>query len=400
MKGYRVWKIPVPKNVQGAIEEFMKEYRLRAKLCSLCGKCKKRPKRFSECSLGVLRGTAFYYVFEAARVFEENLIKWWPWRPPPRPPVLAWVEFYERGQRLYGSRGAPLRVDLSSGTVRLVVGREVAKWEVKPRKLRSLREEVLRAREHGIKFITLIPSHLKYIVITAFREARSQLGTGVLVVALDLNSHYGTAIVIASASADGVKVHAMIRMKPPNHGGRRRVAARLQHLATSLKVSIPLEKRKEYFEEARRVRRREKLLNEAFINSIVALARRWVRWANEKGFMPIIIVDKPDPQSLQGTPLQCTLLRVCKKLENLAAYEGALYWEIRVSGRRCPLCGAKGVKDRENGRRYRCEGCGVTFDRDFSASHRLVLKAFLAFANPEAIKEYKRILKKPGMLGA
>lgn len=399
MPGYRVFKVRVPREVRKAVREFVEEYWLRAKFCSLCSRCERKP-RVSECLLGVLRGRAFYYVFEAARVHRENVLRWRVGGRLPRPSVMLLLEFYANGERLYGNKGAPLRIDLSTGVVRLRVPSGVVEWRVKAKKLRGLREEVLGARERGTRFVAVVPSHLHYISIVAFREPKLRFSEGVLVVALDLNSRYGVTVVIASVSADGVKVHLMARLKPPSHGGRRRLAARLQHLAKSLEISLPYERRREYFEEARRIRARERALNEAFANEVTALVRRWVRWGLKKGLLPIVVVDKPVPKGLRNTPLQGTLLRVCRKLENLARYEGALYWEAKVSGKRCPLCSARGVRDEENGRRYRCEECKAWFDRDFSATHRLVLKALLALANPEAVISYKRLLRKSGMLGA
>jgi transposase len=98
--------------------------------------------------------------------------------------------------------------------------------------------------------------------------------------------------------------------------------------------------------------------------------RELVRGALQEGAAAAIIVDPIDAQSLRGTPLQSTLLRVRRRLENLARYEGIHFAELRASGKLCPLCSAEGV---ENGRRmYRCPSCGATWDRDRAAVNLVI----------------------------
>jgi len=83
-------------------------------------------------------------------------------------------------------------------------------------------------------------------------------------------------------------------------------------------------------------------------------------------------VDPIHEGSLRGTPLQGTLLRIRERLENLSAYEGAHFAELRASGKLCPLCSAEGV---ENGHRmFKCPSCGATWDRDRAAVVNLVLR--------------------------
>jgi transposase len=94
-----------------------------------------------------------------------------------------------------------------------------------------------------------------------------------------------------------------------------------------------------------------------------------------------IVVDPIDAQSLRGTPLQGTLLRARRRLENLAAYEGAHFAELRASGKLCPLCGAEGV---ENGHRvFKCPSCGATWDRDRAAVVNLVIRYLKALYREE-----------------
>ncbi|RLF01737.1 MAG: hypothetical protein DRK00_10940 [Thermoprotei archaeon] len=89
----------------------------------------------------------------------------------------------------------------------------------------------------------------------------------------------------------------------------------------------------------------------------------------------VTVVDLPDSESLKGTRLQRTLLRVGKLPKNLARYEGIDYLPLSgVSGKVCPLCSARGI--RVGARHYRCVECGLVRGRDWSACYRLA-KAYL-----------------------
>jgi len=126
------------------------------------------------------------------------------------------------------------------------------------------------------------------------------------------------------------------------------------------------------FTRPRAALKRKKKLNNAFIETLVARVRELVREALQGDAAAAIVVDPINSESLQGTPLQGTLLRVRERLRNLARYEGAHFAEIRASGKLCPLCGAEGV---ENGHRvFKCPRCGTVWDRDSAAVANLVLR--------------------------
>jgi transposase len=115
-----------------------------------------------------------------------------------------------------------------------------------------------------------------------------------------------------------------------------------------------------------------KRLNNTFIETFVAKARMLVRDALRQGTAVAIVVDPIDEDSLRGTTLQGTLLRTRRRLKNLARYEGAVFAEIRASGRYCPFCGAEGVE--VESRAYRCPVCEAVWDRDRAATMNLVLR--------------------------
>jgi DNA-directed RNA polymerase subunit RPC12/RpoP len=85
--------------------------------------------------------------------------------------------------------------------------------------------------------------------------------------------------------------------------------------------------------------------------------RELVREARERGWSVAIATNY---ESLNGSRLQRTLLRQRKVLRNLALYEGARFELYRVSGKRCPICGAEGVAIGH--RRYRCPYCNIKWD--------------------------------------
>ncbi|PLJ78301.1 MAG: hypothetical protein B7L53_02360 [Thermofilum sp. NZ13] len=94
---------------------------------------------------------------------------------------------------------------------------------------------------------------------------------------------------------------------------------------------------------------------------------------------------------MRGSQLQRTLLRVAERLENLALYEGAKWFqpENNVSGKQCPLCGAWGVEVRR--RYYRCPKCGLEWTRDWAACYnaaKLFLKACRAERHLETLQSW------------
>mgnify|MGYP000654458521 CR=1 FL=1 len=109
----------------------------------------------------------------------------------------------------------------------------------------------------------------------------------------------------------------------------------------------------------------------SFIGEVRRLAREWMK----KGYSVAVIIDLPSSESLRGTGLQRTLLRVGKLLENMARYEGVDYLPLSgVSGKKCPLCGLRGLRMKH--RYYRCGECGLEWGRDWCACYRLA-KAYL-----------------------
>jgi Zn-finger nucleic acid-binding protein len=210
------------------------------------------------------------------------------------------------------------------------------------------------------------------------------------VIAIDENSRHGFVLAVFDFDSNGYcRLMRFEILKPPNHGYREGIVAALKSYADKpagalerLRELLPLTPTPGDAEKlARETLARKKRLNDAFIETLVARMRELVRGALQEGAAAAIIVDPIDAQSLQGTPLQGTLLRVRERLENLARYEGIHFAELRASGRYCPFCGAEGA---ENGHRmFMCPRCGTVWDRDRAAVVNLVLRYLKALYREE-----------------
>ncbi len=199
-----------------------------------------------------------------------------------------------------------------------------------------------------------------------------------LVIGCGINSRYGLVVRGFEIAECGVKLVYRRRFKPPNHGRRRRMAAELQRVGR--------------FGEANAARRRERALNEAWEKGVVAELRSAVRGYLERGYSVIVAVDAPDSGSLRGTELQGTLLRIVERLEWMCGFEGAAFLEVRVSGRRCPLCGSPGAEYEP--RKYRCEKCGIRWQRDSMAAIAAALDALEELGLGEGAEVLRKWLRE------
>ncbi|MCC6002791.1 MAG: transposase [Thermofilum sp.] len=224
-----------------------------------------------------------------------------------------------------------------------------------------------------------------FVRIIAQRETYSALGEGdgLRLICIDENSSYG--FVVAVFDYDGKWRLACFRIcRPPNHGYRERVISLLKsyadkptremHDALSQRHDLALtpERARELAEETRRKERRA---NNAFIAQLVGDLRKILREARERGMHVAVLIDPIDADTLRGTPLQRTLLRVSRRIRNLARYEGAEFRLLRSSGKQCPICGSWGVEVAP--RTCRCPSCGITWNRDRGAVARLPVVYFL-----------------------
>jgi hypothetical protein len=304
---------------------------------------------------------------------------------PKRPPFLLTVRFILSGERR-GRTDAPVVVDLRARELRIpCIGVSVP---IPERLARALEEE--NGLEPRPDFVVQLTSEGRLRIIAKRAPEPRPPEIPLRVIAIDENSRYGFVLAVFDFDSNGYcRLTRFEIFKPPNHGYREKVVSALKSYADkpagaleSVRELLPLIPTPDDAERlARETLARKRKLNDAFIESFVSEVRELVREALRRGAAVAIVVDPIDAQSLQGTSLQGTLLRIRERLENLSAYEGAHFAELRASGKLCSLCGAEGA---ENGRRvFKCPRCGATWDRYRAAVVNLVLRYLKALYREE-----------------
>jgi len=307
-------------------------------------------------------------------------------RIPKRPPFLLTVRFILQSGEQRGRGDAPVVVDLRKREVRIpCVGVTIPLPE---RLVKALEEENML--EPRPDFVAQLTSDGRLRIVAKRAPEPRPPEVPLRVIAVDENSRHGFVVAVFDFDERGYcRLTRFEILKPPNHGYREKVVSALKSYADkpagaleSLRELLPLTPTPGDAERlARETLARKRRLNDAFIETLVARVRGLVREALRRGAAVAIVVDPINSESLQGTPLQGTLLRVRRRLENLARYEGAHFAELRASGKLCPFCGAEGV---ENGRRvFKCPSCGIVWDRDRAAVVNLVLRYLKALYREE-----------------
>jgi len=357
--GFRIWRIGVllEEEQEKKFTGFLREYRARVIATAFGAGGRERLDR---------PASRFIYVPALAAIAKhvynrsdsiKKAIHVWP---------LLTVKFVKDGKRVHGSNSSPVILDITRGEIRIpflkvrkktkTAAKIAGEFELEP-KPKFVAQ--LQLKQDGMGRSVLV------VNIIAFRETRPRRprhSDKAVALAYDINSRYGVTLVALALDENGAKLILLKRYKPPNHSARRRQAAKLQSMGRL---------------EAAKVRRKERKLNQEFVKNIVADARRIIRHWAAKGYTAYILVDKPRQESLRGTSLSGTLNAVASRLENFAAYEGAVYRELRASGKKCPICGAYYTsEEKRNGKRvYTCPQ-GHRYDRDFAASWNLAIRYF------------------------
>jgi ribosomal protein S27AE len=330
-----------------------------------------------------------------------------------------WIEMFEevkRGREEAGKRTLPrlpplflpLRFILPDGSTR---GKNAALAVV------DLKRNELRIPSYGVRVplrrslvralieenlleprpeFTLQVTRRGLIRIVANRRLPARLELPLKVVTIDENSLYGHSLAYWYISEAKASMSHFEKMRPVNHGFRRRVAALLQCYADKgeakkrLAGILPPEVLKTLTTErsrelAERTRERERRLNDDFVCKLVAKVRALVREAVRRGMSALILVEPVNADSLRGTELQGTLLRGRKLLMNLAVYEGAKMGRVSASGKVCPRCGTKGteVVHTKRSRIYECPKCGLRWDRDKGVHYNMLYNYFARMVKEE-----------------
>jgi hypothetical protein len=317
-------------------------------------------------------------------------------RTMPNPPAITLlVRFVMPDGSVRGNTAAPCVIDLRRRELRIpsygvVEGLSTSLYRA------LVCENLLEPRPGFVLQVT----RRGFLRVIAQREAYPELAMPLRLICIDENSAYGFALAAWDVSADGTKVslRRLEKLRPPNHGYGRWVAKLLQSYADEpsgetrqqLAELLPQEVLEKLTTERARelaeaTRRRERRLNNAFVERLAARVRRLVRKAHKRGMSVLVLIDPIDPDSLRGTRLQGTLLRARRSLKNLAAYEGAMLRLLRASGRHCPRCGCWGreVGHMKRSRIYECPRCGLRWDRDKGVLYNLAYSYFARMIREE-----------------
>ncbi|UNQ73452.1 transposase [Infirmifilum sp. NZ] len=340
------------------------------------------------------------------------------------PPVPLLVRVVSNGERLHGKGDALAVLDVSRNELRVPSAGVAVR--LKPSLTRAVLEDVERFPDFKLTLQLTSRGRLRLVARRVVKPAWWGGDGKLAVIAVDVNSSHGLYL-LAFAFDGEVRLVVQRVFKLPNTMLLRLLAA-LMHSYSKVKC---WSKAVERFRERRDVRglqregrgyaveealrlaeklrakinitperaeriagqalRKVRKLNDDWIRSVLRELRTLIRKLRDQGYTVVIVVDVPRAESLRGSQLQRTLLRVAERLENLAFYEGARWFKLdnNISGKRCPLCGREGVEVQR--RYYKCKRCGLVYGRDWTAAFnatKLFLKVCKATKQLEALSQW------------
>jgi len=427
VSGWRIWRINTSRERRQRLAELYR--RLTQAILECAGLDGERLIEAAARRTGLPKGLLYYasdwlnmYKNVCERARDDDF------RPPP---LLLLVLVAQGSKPLHGTRAAAY-LDIVRGELRIPSAAISVKVE------RSVIRELLEDlhRFPGVKLTLQLTctGRLRLIAKREVKPARWDGSSKLAVIALDHNSAHGL-FMMTFAFDDKVKMLKQVIRRPPNVTRLRLLSAFFQSLAETRSWSEaerrfaenrPAERGeatvRKVLELARRVAERAhaiyygavlkerarriaetalrkiKKLNGLWMKKVESELRTLIRGLLDGGHHVAIVIDLPDPETLEGTELQKTLLRIARRLRNLALYEGAEYVELSgVSGRRCPLCGRWGIEVMQ--RYYRCAKCQIVWNRDWNACFRAAmayLNGYKAQGHAEALlswlKEHSKSL--------
>jgi len=182
-----------------------------------------------------------------------------------------------------------------------------------------------------------------------------------LLVVVDINSNYG--IVVHFWDGGVIKT---IKLRPPNLSSKRIYAKKLMELRDRLfNVGCATEKQLNAYSAL--IRRALSYSYKGWIQQNIArVVKKIRRIARRRGKQPLVVIDVPEHNTLQGTRLQKTLLRFVRSLENLLSWYGIYWIEGRLYSSVCPNCENRLAiyKRMKKTRMMMCNKCNFKADRD------------------------------------
>jgi len=317
------------------------------------------------------------------------------------PPVPLLVKVVGNGERLHGNSSAVAVLDVSRNALRVPSAGVAVR--LKPSLIRAVLEDIQRFEDIKLTLQLTAKGRLRLVAHRVAKQAWWDGDGRLAVIAVDVNSNHGLYLMAFTFDSEAKLVVQRV-FKPPNTTLLRLLAAVMRsyskvkswdeavqrfkqrrdvqklrrtgkgyategalRLAERLREKINMTpERAERI--ARQASRKVKKVNVAWIRSVLREVRSLIRRLRDQGYFVVVVADVPRAESLRGSELQRTLLRVAERLENLVAYEGAKWFqpESSISGKRCPLCGKEGVEVQR--RYYKCTRCDLVWGRDWAAA--------------------------------
>jgi len=315
---------------------------------------------------------------------------------PKTPPLPLLVKFIMPDGSTRGNRNASAVIDLRKGELR------IPSYGIVQRLRKSLVRALIEENSLDPRPDFVLQVTRKGLVrLIASRVPPPKQSDRLLLVCMDENLGHGLYTTLIRFDGEKVKVARGPTFKPPNAALLRGIAAQLKSAAdrdATVELRELIEKAYEELDgkgrkveggnmyappdRARELKRRigagERRLNEEWRSSVVAWLRRVVRSADARA---VVLVDEMAAETVRKSGL---IRRVSKRLRNLCAYEGAKYLPLRVSGKLCPRCGARGAEVVH--RIFKCQKCGLEWHRDRCATFMLALN-YARITKNEALRK-------------
>ncbi|MEM1523038.1 MAG: hypothetical protein QXU69_08425 [Thermofilaceae archaeon] len=330
------------------------------------------------------------------------------------PPIQMPVKF-KYGGRVYGDVDADCIVDLDSCLLKIG---SVMTIPLRKGLCEALKEELSLSPPPLFKLLITADGELKlfarrspppwWVVVREecddFKDVH--LPIPIRVVGVSMNNRTGVAVVAFDVSDEGAKMIYLARWRPP--GKPQALIEALRSYAEkpdSEKRERVLRLLPERLRERLRlglttVRARSlaRKIERGYERKVVYWERRLVHqlrvMVREVKGRAVIAVDASGFEPSGETNSQGATLRIVRRIEVMAKYEGAYLRKTRVEGERCPLCGGLGVRYPQRGKGgrirvyYGCGECYVYWDRDYGASFGAVLAVV-----PEAASQLRTWLR-------
>jgi DNA-directed RNA polymerase subunit RPC12/RpoP len=347
-EGYRVLTLQYP--ITEDIKEFIEEYRVLASHLYWCRRFGLEPTK--EAIENLWQKVPSYwrwhlvdpkdpmYLFKGV---EETSI---PYRTIIRLPLID--ALHERKEAYVKDGKLILRLNRR---VELNIPEKVLRWFEK-RLAERPDKKYVRVFERDNKLVVQIVLH---------KINRVEIPKDPLLIVVDVNSSYGIVVHFWDK-----KLIKTMKFRPPNRGNRwKYVRVLMSHRDLLYNQGCLTQKQINIYSTLVRLTLKGSV--KGWVQQTVAkVVKRIRRMAKRHGKEPLVLIDKPGYESINGTPLQRTLYSFTRYLENLLSWYGVYWEEKRLYSTICPICGNKliSVEKTKRTRVLMCTDCGFRDDKD------------------------------------